>query len=149
MITIKRELIKDIYEKAYPLFQEHVEELAVHKEVMKLKPNVAKYQFLEDSENLIALFVYKDEELIGYSVNFILDNIHYSDLIYVQNDLIFIKKEYRGASIGSQLIKATEEEAFKEGADILLLHAKADTKLEEILPNWGYQVQDIIYSKVL
>ena len=32
---------------------------------------------------------------------------------------------------------------------MILMHAKPDTRLDEVLPGYGYQVQDVIHSKVL
>lgn len=149
MITIKRESFKEKYDEAYPLFIEHAKELATYQDIMKLKPKTERYALLEDTENLISIYAYNDEELIGYSINFVQDHVHYSDLIFVQNDVLFVKKEYRGMDVGSLLLEATEKEAYAEGADIVLLHAKEDTKLTTILPTKGYRIQDIIYSKVL
>ena len=45
---------------------------------------------------------------IGYSINFVSNHLLYADLKYCQNDLLFIKKEFRGGRVGLKFMKATE-----------------------------------------
>lgn len=149
MITIERKQLSEVYKDLLPLFEEHHQEVSLDTERMKLHPKKEQYLLLEQTENLISLLVYEGEKIVGYSISVIVDHPHYLDFIIAQNEAIFIKKEYRGLSIGSQLLKATEEQAFSEGADYLTLGAKKGTDLETILPDRGYTVHDIIFSKVL
>lgn len=138
-----------LYDKLPSLLEDHWEESAKNKRLMVLKPNREAYQKLEDGGNLVSLFAFVDDVIVGYSVNIVVPHIHYVDLITAHNDVIFVSKEYRNSVLGLRLIKATEEECAKAGARLLLLHAKEDTPLSKILPRKGYGVQDIIYSKEL
>ena len=96
---------------------------------------------------LFALSAYVGDRLIGYSVNFLMRHLHYADLVYAQNDLLFIDKDYRASRAGLALIRATEAHAKAKGAQMLIWHAKPGTALEALLPRMGYGVQDIMFSK--
>lgn len=152
-MTIKIELgtIYENYISILDLLKAHSEELTRNKEVMKLSPDLDKYMQIEEAGKSYSLFVkdIRTNEIVGYSINLVTNHLHYSDLIYANNDVLFLRKDYRNLLIGRELIVASEEEAKKRGAKMYLLHAKPDTALASMLPDAGYEVQDIIYSKVL
>lgn len=128
---------------------EHWDEIARNKHLMVLSPDVAQYQRIEQVGRLFAVIAYLGEEIIGYSVNIITVNLHYSALVMAQNDLLFVGKEHRAGRVGMRLIQETERIAAKRGARMVLWHAKEDTPLAKILPRTGCSVQDIIFSKEL
>ena len=129
------------------LFEEHYEEIARNKEIMKLKPNWPMYYSLEEIGALFLHVATQGDEFIGYSINIVQHHLHYADLKYCQNDVLFIKKEFRGGRIGLRLMKATENHAKSLGCKLMLWHCKPNTPLNEILPRLKYGVQDVIYSK--
>ena len=146
---IKLATVNEMLAKASVLFEEHYEEIARNKEVMKLKPDEKAYRNLEEANQIFILSAWQDDVLIGYSVNFVLNHPHYADLLLAQNDLLYIKKEMRGSRAGLRLIKETETHATSLGCKLMLWHAKENTALGAILPRLKYGVQDIIYSKEL
>ena len=146
---IKLATVDEMLAKASVLFEEHYEEIARNKEVMKLKPDEKAYRNLEEANQIFILSAWQDDVLIGYSVNFVLNHPHYADLVLAQNDLLYIKKEMRGSRAGLKLIKQTETHAKSLGCKLMLWHAKENTALGAILPRLKYGVQDIIYSKEL
>ena len=133
--------------KADPLFQEHYEEIALRKDLMELKPNWPMYHVLDDSGALFIYLAMQDDVCIGYSMNLVTNHLHYADLKYAQNDVLFIKKELRGSRVGLRLMKVTEDHARSLGCKLMLWHAKENTALEKLLPRLKYGVQEIIYSK--
>ena len=74
-------------------------------------------------------------------------HFHYADLRVTQNDVLFVKKEFRGGRLGLRLLKATEDHAKSEGCKLMLWHAKENTALDKLLPKLKYGVQEIMYSK--
>ena len=135
--------------KADPLFQEHYEEIALRKDLMELKPNWPLYDALDQSGSLFIYLAMQGDVCIGYSMNLVANHLHYADLKYSQNDVLFIKKEFRGGRIGLRLMKTTEEHAKSLGCKVMLWHAKERTTLAALLPRLKYGVQDIIFSKEL
>lgn len=148
--VIKKEPLGDKIENLLPpLLEEHWEEVALNKQLMVLKPDLEKYAKLEELGLIIALFAYADNKIAGYSVNIIVNNMHYSDLIMCQNDVIFVSKEHRTSSLGIRLIKETEKYARELGAEMMLWHAKEHSNFSKLLRKKNYNIQDIIYSKNL
>ena len=148
-IDISLATVDEMLAKASILFEEHYEEIARNKQIMKLKPDEKAYRNLEEANQIFILSAWQDDVLIGYSVNFVLNHPHYADLVVAQNDLLYIKREMRGGRAGLKLIKETETYATSLGCKLMLWHAKENTALSAILPRIKYGVQDIIYSKEL
>ena len=149
MIDIKLATVDEMLAQANVLFEEHYEEIARNKQIMKLKPDEETYRQMEEMHRIFILSARQDDVLIGYSVNFVFNHLHYADLKLAQNDLLYIKKEMRGSRAGLRLIKETETHATSLGCKLMLWHAKENTTLSAILPRLKYGVQDIIYSKEL
>lgn len=138
-------------EECWDLLLAHREELATHKDIMPLKPDVARYKKAEEAGGLLTLAVLDDEcNIVGYSVTILTHALHYESLKMAINDLIFLRKDLRGAAIGLKLILETMRVSKEKlGGGLITFHAKKDTAFAEILPKLGFEIQDIIYSKVL
>lgn len=137
-------------DELFAMFADHWDEIALNKQVMRLKPNLEQYRVMDQQGMLLLLGAFlNDGTLIGYSVNFIVNHLHYADLRVATNDLLFIARDHRGGRLGLQLIAATEAKAKERGAQLMLWHAKQETALNNLLPRLGYGVQDIIYSRGL
>lgn len=147
-MIIRPILATDYLDQMWPLLAAHREELTVYPEIMQLSPDVETYLRLEDAGKLLSLGVFDDDELIGYSVNVVTRNLHY-DLRVCQNDVLYLTPEHRLGPLGLRLIRDTERHAREAGAKIMLWHAKQGTSLDGLLPRIDYQVQEIMYSRVL
>lgn len=130
------------------LLAAHWEEVAKNKDLMVLKPNEANYDLAAANGQVFTLGVFDGEQLIGYSLNFFGQHLHYSELTVAENDVIYLVPEYRNAHVGALLIEQTELEAMRLGARLMLWHAKESTPLASILTR-RCDVQDIVFSKVL
>lgn len=129
------------------LFQEHYDEIAKNKSVMVIGMNTEKYLQAEKEGILFILGVFNGEEFVGYVTNFIFNHLHYKTVKVCNNDLIFVQKEHRKNKVGRMLIKQTEVMAKELGAKIVFWHAKQNTSLEKMMPEIGYNIQEIVFSK--
>lgn len=136
-------------EECWELLLAHREELTTHKHIMALKPDIGRYKALEDADRLITLALYDEDKIVGYSVNLLNNNLHYSDLVIMQNDILYIHPQYRKGTWGMKLIKETEHMAAARGAKMVLFHGKENTSFSALMPRLGYGVQDIMFSKEL
>lgn len=137
---------EQFFDQAVELLIEQSKELTTDRHLMKLNPDFAKYYELDHVGALIVLGVYRGSQLVGFSANIITNNLHYADLRYCQNDVLFLTKSERKGSAGLRLIRKTEEMARLEGAKIMLWHAKPGTTLDKLLPRMGASVQDVVYK---
>jgi GNAT superfamily N-acetyltransferase len=136
-------------EEAWSLLSDHRDELATHRNLMVLKPDVEKYRALEDQGKLITIALYDGETIVGYSVTMLTGHLHYSDLSLAYNDVLYVHPQYRKGSWGVKLIKMTEQVAKERGMQLILFHGKEHTLFSNLMPRLGYQVQDIVFSKEL
>lgn len=132
----------------WPLLVDHREELTTNKALMELAPDVARYQQAEQQGALASLVARVGSQIVGYSINFVGQHLHYSHLRYMHNDVLFVSKSHR-ASTGLRLLRATREMAKAHGARIMTWHAKPGTPLESILRRQRCRVQDIVFTEEL
>lgn len=149
MLTIKEIVATEKIEECWGLLSQHRDELATHKEMMVLKPDIQKYKNLEERGALFTLALYDEDKIIGYSVNVLASNIHYSDLLVSQNDILYVHPAHRKGRWGIKLISETERMAKERGATFIIWHGKEKTAFSDLMPRLGYGIQDILYSKVL
>ena len=145
---IERSTVQDKQEAVWHLLVQHRDELTTNKELMVLAPDWPRYKAMEDAGMLVTLFVYFNDEIVGYSCNIVGANLHYAGLRYAHNDVLYTAPEHRGR-VGMRLIHETERVVAEEGAKLMLWHAKPDTALDVILPRLGYRLQDKMYTKEL
>lgn len=132
------------------MLRAHYDEVALHKDLMVLRPRWEVYHLMQEAGTLFALGARVDGLLVGYSASFIADHLHYASLRYAQNDVLFVAPEHRKTRLGIRLISETETEAKARGARMMLWHAKPQTPLDFLLSRSDrYSVQDVIYSKRL
>lgn len=149
MPDIRATSIQEMYDKAQELMLAHWHELATDKKLMELAPAIDRYRAMEETGSLFALGVWDGDTMVGYSLSFLLINLHYSALKYAHNDVLFLREDYRKGSVGVKLIAATEKAALALGARLMLWHVKPDTSAAKLFPRLGYRVQDIMFSKGL
>jgi GNAT superfamily N-acetyltransferase len=134
---------------AWPLLEDHREELATNKALMVLKPDLPVYIQLEDNGALLSIGAFDGDTIVGYSVNIISRNLHYADVLMCQNDVLYLDPHYRTGPNGLRLIRETERLAKERGCNLVLWHAKPGTNLLHMLPKLGYGTQDVVFSKGL
>lgn len=140
----------DMARKWGGLIIKHREEVVTHKHLMKLKPDYEKYFLYERENKLLCLGAFIGERLVGYSVTFTnLPHMHYMDLICSVNDVIYLDEKYRKSTLGLSLIRETERLSKLFGCKMISWHAKEATSLLQLLPNMGYDIQEVILNKEL
>ena len=106
------------------------------------------YDQMELGGNLISYGLFDDCLMVGYVIAFLLPHLHYG-FLYVQHDILFVKKEYRKGRAGLLLIKSVELESKERGAKHVLWFAKPGTNMESILTKTGSVFEDAVYRKEL
>ena len=148
-VRIEPATVDFLLEHATELFEAHRDEIATMPDLMKVKPDVDAYKRMEASDALYCLSALDGVQLVGYSVNVVIANLHYSDLKTASNDLLYVHPDYRHGRLGLRLMRETENEAQRRGAHLMLWHAKQNSALSHICQRLGYSVQDVIYNRRL
>ena len=153
VVEIRDTGVDELREHSASLQKEHWDEIALHKEVMELNPNWHYYYELEERGTLVMLAAWlqrkTSEKLVGYSVSFQFMHHHYSGLMVMQNDVVFVTKRMRSAGVGKKLMAETMAIARESGCGMVLMHSKPGTAFDRLLEADGWGVQDIVRSKVI
>ena len=170
LFQISNSDINEMRSMAELMFEDHYQEVALDKKVMKLDVNWLRYYAMEEQEAVVCLAAWLGHEMVGYSVSFVYQHMHYQQVKVIHNDVLFVKKEHRGSGLGVKLIEATETAGRYLECDVLLFHSKPGADLESVLELKftiagvvkklltalgrllgvkGYKVQDIMHSKLL
>jgi GNAT superfamily N-acetyltransferase len=148
-ITYQQEFLDTVEKDIKPLLQDHWEEIAVNKSVIKMNPDWEAYHNLEDNGALKIFTARFDGELIGYFVVLIRNHIHYKDHIFAANDVLFLKQEHRKGLTGPKLMKFAEKCLKEDGVSVLVVNTKRHKPFDGLLEWLGYSHVENVYSKYL
>ena len=132
-----------------PLLPRHQAEVGKFIDISVIKADLPRYEQLERDGRFFGLVAREGREIVGYSANFLATNVHYSDLFFCQNDVLYVVPERRNSRVGLALIRTTMRIAKSLEAQLMLWHAKPGTSLDRLLPRMKFEVLDIIYAKRL
>lgn len=132
-----------------PLLEQHYAELTLDKDVIRLQPNWEQYQQLYNAGKLFALGAYYYDQLVGYSVFFLRNHIHYSDAIIADNDVLFLAPAFRVGRLGIELLRRSEQHLQELGVTKITWHVKTSRDFRTILTRMGYVEEDIIMGRAL
>ena len=149
MIELIEIRMSEWIEEAMPLFIEHWEEVAKVTGVPEPSIDVEYLERAEESGMLFTVGAFVNEELVGYSVNSIGKTLNFDSLVIMDNEGIFIKKQYRAMLGGIRLIEESEKLAKERGATRAKWHTYTGTRAAALFDSLGYKPYDIIYSKEL
>ena len=132
------------------LITDHCNELATNPDKIKLKPDVKRYQDLQDKGFLFNIVGYEDEIMVGYSVIFIMPHMHYMDDKFAMVDVLYTDPLYRNSRLGLDLINKTEELCKEQKVSVLTYHTKpSHNTIEKILYRKGFSHFENIVGKLL
>lgn len=149
MITFQEESLVDCLEEMKPLFENHWDEIALHKDKIKLNPDYDKYLLMDKLGMLHVMTARDDGKIVGYFISFIQPHMHYKDTVFAMNDILFIHPDYRKGSIGFKLFKKAEESLKGIGVDVVLIHAKVKNDFKPLMDKLGFNRAEYSYSKYI
>lgn len=129
----------------------HYDEIATHKDVKKLQPDYRAYLNLERDGHLRVFTVRDDGDyLVGYFVTFIQRHIHYTDVVYALNDILYVHPDHRGGTTAYRLIKsAIQDLRDNTDANILCIHMKVKYPFRNLLGKFGFSLTEENWEVVL
>ena len=149
MIDYKEETFDQVIDEIKPLLEDHWEEIALNKEVIKLNPNYEMYEKLCNSGVMRIVTARNDGKLIGYCICIIAYNLHYKDSLTATNDIFFISKDYRKGSTGVKLFIKNEEILKSYGVQRLIMNTKVHQDVGAIFERLGYKQTERVFGKLI
>jgi hypothetical protein len=146
-MVFARETIESCIEEAKPLLEAHYKEVSKYQDI-PLDPDYDQYFQLEKL-GIIRCYVARNSDgmMIGYAVYFIRANLHYKNHVMAVQDILFVKKEYRGT--GGRFILWCDEQLREDGAVVVYQHIKVDHDWSRLAERMGYEKIEYIYGKRL
>ena len=149
MIEYKEETYSQVIDEIKPLLEDHWEEIALNKEVIKLNPNYEMYEKLCNAGVMKIITARNDGKLIGYCICIIAYNLHYKDSLTATNDIFFISKDYRKGSTGVKLFIKNEEILKSYGVQRLIMNTKVHQDVGAIFERLGYKQTERVFGKLI
>jgi len=143
MIKFNIEKWDGFYKDAYPLMKANSEEINIFNAPLEI--DVEIYEALEEIGHLKCFTARENGVLVGYAVFTVSGHINYTSKLIASQIVIYVKPEFR--TLGIRLIKHTEVELKKLGAQIIVQGAPVISRLGVVLERLGYKELETLYSK--
>ena len=147
MIEYKEETFDQVIDEIKPLLEDHWEEIALHKDTIKLNPDYGRYEQMFKSGSMRIVTARDDGKLVGYCIMMLYHHIHYKDQFMAMDDIFFIDKDYRKGLTGVKLFIKTEEIMKKYGVTKLSLNVKVHQDVGAIFERLGYKETERMFTK--
>ncbi len=135
MIEIRNDVdIEDFFKEEKGLLEQHWEQVAGNKSVIKLAPDKDKYKALQAAGILKLIAAYEEDLMVGYIALLISPNLHYMNDVFAYVDVIFVKESHRNSRVGLRLIDTAERYCRDTNVSLLSYHTKPlHNAIEKIL----------------
>lgn len=149
MITFQKEAPSPFADDAIQLFKDHYDEIAERTDVIDLDPNIEQYNFMFN-KNMLEIHTARDDgKLVGYSIWFVVNHIHYKKSLTATSDVLYISPDYRKGMFGYKFIKWTTDEIKKRKPQRILFHVKPFLDYGHLLERLGGHFFEKSYSIVM
>jgi GNAT superfamily N-acetyltransferase len=149
MITYQEESFDNVIGEIKPLLENHYQEIANDKDLIKLNPDYDTYKKLCDSGIMRIITARDDGLLAGYCICVIKYHLHYRDSLTALNDIFYIQKPYRKGLIGVKLFIKTEEILKKYGVQRVVMNTKTHHDVGAIFERLGYKETERVFTKII
>jgi len=140
------EKFSDVYPEAKQLLVLHWDEIAPHKELLTINPDLAMYETLERADKLCVITARHMGTLIGYVVMMICMHPHYVHVKSAIDDIHFLHPDHRKGSVGLRLLAAAKEEMQRRGVQLMSLRTKVGHNHGLLFERIGFKPQDVVYT---
>ena len=143
------------YEDFAELIREHWQEVAVYKDKVALSIDWDYYETLYDAGRVLMLGAYdisrgnQNRKPVGYILDVLGNNPHYSDDVFAANDVIYVDPRWRRKGLGERLITVSERKLATLGVTVRTLHIKVLQDFGNMAEGLGYGMIETVRGKYL
>lgn len=143
MITFQEESYLQLFTPEFmDMYKEHWREIGIFdKDKIKLSPDWDAYKTLGKANALKLFLVRNNDVTVGYAIFIVVNHPHYKTVKVAENDIIYIKKEFRKGLTGYKFIKYCKEK-LKDKVGIITLSMKANRSFLPITERLGFKLTD-------
>lgn len=151
MISIQQEAWSEVQGEIMPLWIEHHREIARDGDVVRLAPDLARYESLDRIGKLLIVTARKDGKLVGYTFCVIDTHLHYCTTLMGFYDIYWLRPELRGtmAGTGIKLFRETERIGNSRGVRKWFIGSKLWQDHSRIFERLGWTETERMFTKLV
>lgn len=139
----------DIRDEVQPLFQRHWEEIAADRDTIPLVVDFDSYDALANADSLHIITARESGVLVGYFFSVVRTHLHYRETLFGFADIFYLLPEHRKGMAGVRLITETEKSLKTLGVKKMFAATKPWMDVGLIFKRQGFELHEIVYSKMI
>lgn len=147
-LTFNVEKFADIELELIEVFPEAHEELQQNRQKV-WNPDLLRYRLLEDSGILCITTARHQGQLAGYFIFLLMHDIGYSDWFTAYNNLVYLRKPFRGQGRGSAFLAYTLDHLKSLGVRQVYIAQKVHSDHSPWLEKAGFKLQERLFIKLM
>ncbi len=149
MITFQEQTLAEVRDEMEPLLVRHWEEIALHRDRIKLDIDWPTYHKLDAARMLNITTARDDGALIGYVCYVLVRNPHYKSQYVADCDIFWLDPDRRRGTLGMKLIRESERFVIARGVNQIVTRTKLHHDLGPLLERLGYEPIERVYTKLV
>lgn len=149
MISFQKEAPQPFAQEAMDLFNAHFHEIAERTDVIELDPDIEAYERLYAQGKLEIHTIREDDKLIGYSIWFVMNHLHYKKSLTANSDVLFLHPDFRKGITGVKFITWSLNEIKKRKPQRIAFHMKPFLDYSPIIERLGAKYFEKTYTIVM
>lgn len=139
MITHLIEDWETCYREMTPLWQLHWEEIAIHRDIIPLDPDLPEYSRLQACGQLSVIVTRELGRVIGYYLSIIRPHLHYRTTLHAFTDVYYVLPHKRKGKCGIQMIEAAMAEWKRRGVKKAFTATKLALDMTPVFEHLGWE----------
>lgn len=148
-VTFMVEPWSQVWRELQPLWDAHWQEVALHRDEIKLAIDFDAYAQQEAMGCLQVMVARCEGFVVGYHLSFIHPHLHYRNSLSAYSDVYFIDPNYRKGATGINLFKEVEKAWIARGVQRAFTGTKLSLDMGRIFEHLGWSESERTYCKLL
>lgn len=148
-VTYAVEAWSDLLPEMSPIWQQHWEEVAMHRDAVPLDPDLDAYLSMERAGMLHIVAARSEGKLIGYHISIVKPHLHYRTTLHAHTDVYFVCPEFRQGMTGVKLFKEVERTLKARGVIKMITGTKLSLDMGRIFERLGWEETERTFTKLI
>lgn len=122
-----------------PMWRKHWEEIAIHKDVIPLDPDIPEYQRMHAAGQLDVIVSRNEGRPVGYYISFVRPHLHYRTTLHAFTDVYYVLPDFRKGRCGIRLIEAAMKHWRERGVKKAFSATKFALNMTPVFELLGWQ----------
>jgi hypothetical protein len=153
MTTLAVERLSDLtlspedWQQAFGMLEAHYKEVATFKHLLKLNPDLPRYQQLEREERLHIVIMREGSAIVGYSVHVIANGLlHYRNVRVADDDVHYLMPHLRGTGEHARMRRFAMQTLKARGVQLITARSRFGHEHDKAIKDIGFEPWDLVYA---